>query len=191
MKWMTAALGVLLATGAAFADREFEYPATGKITGKRYYCGSGRPHTGGPSLDISADCYRCIYASRGGTAYYNGGCGSSCSSYGGGKDCNGGAGNYISIYHNNGYKSRYLHGLAGTQRTGSVTDSQRILKMGATGLAGGVHVHFDLWRNGTKLAAWLDSVPPCYSTVYAGNHIPYNFPDLSEGNNTHGLYGCN
>jgi len=181
-------IGFFIILGAGLASaQDFEYGASGRITGKARYCGSGRPHAGGPSLDINNGCGTCIYAARGGTAYYYGGCRNFCSN---GDGCNGAAGNYVQIYHTAGYKTRYLHGLAGTQVTGTVSESRKILKMGSTGGSGASHLHQDIWRNGTRLTAWLNSVPPCYSTVTRGYNIPYNFPSISAPANN-SPWGCN
>jgi murein DD-endopeptidase MepM/ murein hydrolase activator NlpD len=65
----------------------------------------------------------------------------------------GGYGNVIDIRHSNGYVSRYGHlsKFARGIRTGArVTKSQEIGFVGATGLATGPHLHFEMLVNGTQ-----------------------------------------
>lgn len=193
MKLRQAALIVVAVAAAAMAGgpgagaQDFEYPVSGTITGKYYYCGSGGLHQ---ALDIAGSCGSCVYASRGGTSYFYGGCGTSCGNNLG-STCNGGAGNYIRINHASGYSTRYLHGLAGTGVAGSVADSRKVLKRGSTGNSSGPHVHFDIWRYGTRQTAWLSYAAACYSWVNAGSNIPYNFAGIAAPSPDYGPHGCN
>lgn len=67
----------------------------------------------------------------------------------------GGAGNMVTIRHNNGYESSYLHlsAIAGGMRVGArVTQGEVVGRVGATGLATGPHLDYRLKRNG----AWVN-----------------------------------
>lgn len=94
------------------------------------------------SIGVSGDA---IYACYDGTvveAYNNG-------------QWNGGAGNYVTIYHGDGLYTRYLH-LSGVfvspQQTVSKGDTIGV--MGTTGDSSGVHLHFDVRLNGVYVNPW-------------------------------------
>ena len=61
-------------------------------------------------------------------------------------------GNHIWIQHADGYVSRYYH-----LRSANVSEGQQVSQgqvigiKGNTGASTGEHLHFELWRNGTKL----------------------------------------
>ena len=77
------------------------------------------------------------------------------------------AGNYISIKHDNGDVSRYMHlKEKSTLKVGqTVKKGEYIGLMGDTGNARGNHLHFDLTRNGVKLN------PIDYLYVYSGQIV--------------------
>lgn len=58
-------------------------------------------------------------------------------------------GNVIEIDHGNGYMTRYAHNSKLTLKAGSLVRSgDEIAKAGSTGRSTGVHVHFEVWKNG-------------------------------------------
>ncbi len=63
-----------------------------------------------------------------------------------------GYGNYITIDHQNGYKTRYAHNSEILVKKGdSVKKGQVIAKSGSTGNSTGPHLHFEVLLNGTKV----------------------------------------
>ena len=60
----------------------------------------------------------------------------------GDRRCNGGYGNEVILYHDNGYFTRYSHLGNVTVRSGPVTPQTPLGEMGATGNSYGVHLHF-------------------------------------------------
>ena len=65
---------------------------------------------------------------------------------------NRGYGNCVILYHGNGMTTLYGHCSARLVREGqSVTQGQEIARVGATGLATGPHLHFEVRRNGTPV----------------------------------------
>ena len=63
-----------------------------------------------------------------------------------------GYGNYITIDHQNGYKTRYAHNSQILVHKGdTVTKGQVIAKSGSTGNSTGPHLHFEIHLNGTKV----------------------------------------
>ncbi|MDX1568954.1 MAG: M23 family metallopeptidase [Xanthomonadales bacterium] len=61
-------------------------------------------------------------------------------------------GNMIDIDHGNGYVTRYAHNEENLVKLGDrVRAGDRIAKMGATGRATGVHVHFEVWYEGRRI----------------------------------------
>lgn len=79
---------------------------------------------------------------------------------------NGGYGNLVVVRHPGGYVTRYAHlsRFAPGTRTGRrVKEGDVIGYVGATGLATGPHLHYELWRNGQALdprTAKLPAAPP-------------------------------
>ncbi|RCW64528.1 M23 family metallopeptidase [Saliterribacillus persicus] len=62
---------------------------------------------------------------------------------------NGGYGNQIVIDHNNGYRSSYSHLASISVSAGqSVERGQKIGVMGTTGRSTGIHLHFEIYKNG-------------------------------------------
>lgn len=62
----------------------------------------------------------------------------------------GGYGNKVVINHNNGYKTIYAHLKSVSVNAGqTVRKGQSIGKMGTTGHSTGVHLHFELYKNGS------------------------------------------
>lgn len=60
-----------------------------------------------------------------------------------------GYGNVVDIDHGNGYMTRYAHNDVNLVQVGDpVRAGEVIARMGATGRATGVHVHFEVWLNG-------------------------------------------
>lgn len=67
-------------------------------------------------------------------------------------DIGGGYGNLVKIDHGNGFVSLYAHLAAYAVRGGQkVVKGQRIGTMGTTGLSTGVHLHFELHKNGSPI----------------------------------------
>jgi len=63
-----------------------------------------------------------------------------------------GYGNVVEIDHGNGYMTRYGHNDKNIVQAGDpVKAGEVISKMGRTGRATGVHVHFEVWLNGRLL----------------------------------------
>ncbi|MBQ3405427.1 MAG: peptidoglycan DD-metalloendopeptidase family protein, partial [Oscillospiraceae bacterium] len=93
-----------------------------------------RLHAG---VDIGASYGTDIYAADSGTVV--------TSKYGGGY------GNYVVIYHGNGYSTLYGHMSAILCHSGQyVTQDSRIGKVGSTGLSTGPHLHFTVFKNGKQ-----------------------------------------
>lgn len=60
-------------------------------------------------------------------------------------------GNYLMIDHGGGIITLYQHGKDGTKRVSvgeKVTKGQTIMGVGNTGISGGNHLHFEVWKNG-------------------------------------------
>jgi murein DD-endopeptidase MepM/ murein hydrolase activator NlpD len=111
---------------------DFAWPtAGGSITSKLGYRW-GSYHKG---IDIAGVSNRSIYAADNGTVVSAG--------------WNGGYGNQVIINHNNGYRTSYSHLSSINVRVGqTVQRGQSIGVMGTTGNSTGVHLHFELYKNG-------------------------------------------
>lgn len=94
--------------------------------------GYAKMHNG---VDLSAPSGTPIYATRSGVVSYSG--------------YNGSAGNYVTINHQDGYKSRYMHMTHYVVSTGQwVSAGQVIGYCGSTGASTGPHLHFEIEYNG-------------------------------------------
>ncbi len=63
-----------------------------------------------------------------------------------------GYGNLVEIDHGNGLRTRYAHNKSNTVNVGDVvTRGQLIALMGSTGRSTGVHVHYEVLRNGQRV----------------------------------------
>lgn len=68
---------------------------------------------------------------------------------------NGGAGKYVKIDHQNGYKTTYMHmAKVYVSKGDTVTKGQVIGVMGTTGSSTGVHLHFAVEKNGQVISPW-------------------------------------
>ncbi len=97
--------------------------------------GASTNHKG---IDIRAGYGAPIYAADSGTVLIS----QKVSSYG----------NYITIGHGNGYTTLYGHMSRRLVSAGdTVTQGQLIGYAGATGVANAPHLHFEIWKNGTRV----------------------------------------
>jgi murein DD-endopeptidase MepM/ murein hydrolase activator NlpD len=114
----------------------FTWPIIGPISS---YFGPGHPL--GIDIDLYGRAGAPIVAARGGTVAFAGG--NPCCSYG----------YYVDIDHGDGYKTRYAHFQAPPPvRIGQrVEQGQVVGYAGTTGLSTGVHLHFEVLRNGTPV----------------------------------------
>ena len=114
---------------------ERTHPTTGsKYDGKKHF------HKG---IDIAYNKNDSIGAFMGGQVVYAG-------------NRNDGYGNTVEIKDKNGAIHKYHHGnsipqaiLDAYKTGGSVADGQEIMKAGATGIATGVHLDYEVWKNGS------------------------------------------
>ena len=61
-------------------------------------------------------------------------------------------GNYTRIKHDNGYETLYAHCSEILVKKGQeVMQGSTIAKVGNTGASVGVHLHFELWKNGKPI----------------------------------------
>jgi len=107
------------------------------------FCPGRHVHTG---IDLAAPSGTDVHSATGGTAYV-------------GMDPNG-AGNYVVVVFDANTRIYYCHLSQFLVRSGeSVSPDQVIGLVGATGLATGPHVHFEVQVDGTSVdpAAWLGS----------------------------------
>ncbi len=110
----------------------FRWPAAGGFITSHVGYRWGSYHKG---IDIAGVGNRSIYAADNGTVTYAG--------------WDGGYGNRIVINHNNGYKTTYSHLSSIDVHVGqTVQQGQVIGVMGSTGNSTGVHLHFELYKNG-------------------------------------------
>lgn len=113
----------------------FKWPADGGYVssqmGKRW----GRVHQG---IDIARPSTRSIFASDNGVVTDVG--------------YHGTYGNRIIITHNNGYKTLYAHLSSTDVKVGqTVPQGSKIGVMGSTGRSTGVHLHFEVFKNGSNI----------------------------------------
>ncbi len=72
----------------------------------------------------------------------------------------GGAGNYLVIRHNNGYKTRYMHLSKSLVKEGDrVTMGQKIALSGNTGRSTGPHLHYEIMVNNRQVDAMRVKLP--------------------------------
>jgi murein DD-endopeptidase MepM/ murein hydrolase activator NlpD len=111
----------------------FRWPTAGGFITSHVGWRWGAYHKG---IDIAGVGNRSIYAADNGTVTFAG--------------WDGGYGNRIVINHNNGYKTTYSHLSSINVRVGqTVQQGQVIGIMGSTGDSTGVHLHFELYKNGS------------------------------------------
>ena len=113
----------------------FKWPADGGYVssqmGKRW----GRVHQG---IDIARPSTRSIFAADNGVVTNVG--------------YHGTYGNRIIISHNNGYKTLYAHLSSTNVKVGqTVPKGTKIGVMGSTGRSTGVHLHFEVFKNGSNI----------------------------------------
>ena len=115
-------------------DGQFSWPTYGGYVSSKMGYRWGRMHTG---IDIARPSDRTIKASDNGTVesvVY----------------ANRGKGNYVIINHNNGFKTLYAHlSSISVKRGQTVQQNQKIGVMGSTGNSTGVHLHFEVIKNGS------------------------------------------
>jgi murein DD-endopeptidase MepM/ murein hydrolase activator NlpD len=111
----------------------FIWPITGPLSS--YF---GPRHPLGIDIDLYGRAGTPIVAARGGTVKFAGG--NPCCSYG----------YYVDIDHGDGYMTRYAHFRAAPPvRIGQrVEQGQVVGYAGTTGYSTGVHLHFEIHRNG-------------------------------------------
>ena len=115
-----------------FGTGDFVWPAVGGYISSKMGERWGRQHQG---IDIARPTNRDILASDGGIVTIA----TAHSTYG----------NYIKIDHQNGYETIYAHLSAFKVRVGEkVGRGQRIGTMGSTGRSTGMHLHFEVYKNG-------------------------------------------
>ena len=112
---------------------EFGWPAVGGIITSYQGTRWGRYHKG---IDISGVSDRSILAANGGTVIVAG--------------WHDDYGNYVKIDHGNGYTTLYGHMASLNVSTGqSVSKGTKIGVMGSTGRSTGMHLHFEVHKNGS------------------------------------------
>lgn len=113
---------------------DFHWPAVGGYISSHVGERWGKLHKG---IDIAGVSNRSILAADNGTVVSAGW-------------DNGGYGNKVVIDHNNGYRSIYAHLASIKVSAGQVVESgQKIGVMGTTGSSTGIHLHFELYKNGS------------------------------------------
>ena len=114
------------------------WPAYGPITSEFGYRDIGMGSSYHRGMDIGLSYKAPICAADGGTVIFSGW----YSDYG----------NYVEIRHDNGEITGYAHNTENLVAVGDkVAQGDIIAKAGATGLADGVHVHFELWKGGVRV----------------------------------------
>ncbi|MDQ0339305.1 murein DD-endopeptidase MepM/ murein hydrolase activator NlpD [Caldalkalibacillus uzonensis] len=115
---------------------QFTWPARGGRITSGFGMRWGRPHNG---IDIAGVSDRTIVAADNGTVVKAGW-------------HSGGYGNTVIINHNNGYRTLYAHLASVNVRPGqTVQRGEAIGVMGSTGNSTGVHLHFEVHRNGAPV----------------------------------------
>lgn len=113
----------------------FQWPAVGGYVSSQMGSRWGRQHRG---IDIARPSNRSILASDNGVVVSAG--------------VDGSYGNRIIIDHKNGYRTLYAHLSSFDVKPGqTVTAGQKIGVMGSTGRSTGIHLHFEVTKNGTLL----------------------------------------
>lgn len=113
----------------------FGWPAVGGYVSSTMGYRWGRMHEG---IDIARPSNPSILASDNGTVIKTG--------------YNGGLGNHVVIRHNNGYETLYGHLSSIQVRSGQVVSKgQKLGNMGRTGNSTGVHLHFEVRKNGSLI----------------------------------------
>ena len=119
---------------ATMATGFFVKPTRGRLTSS-FGMRRGRRHTG---IDIAASRGTPIYAADAGRVSFSGRKGT--------------YGNLIIIDHENGYQTYYAHNNRNLVKRGQrVYKGQKIAEMGSTGRSTGVHLHFEVRKNGTPI----------------------------------------
>jgi murein DD-endopeptidase MepM/ murein hydrolase activator NlpD len=114
---------------------EFAWPAVGGYISSYMGTRWGSYHKG---IDIARPSNRAIKAADNGTITFAG--------------WSGGYGNRIIISHNNGYKTTYSHMSSLKVSVGqTVQRGQQIGVMGRTGNSTGIHLHFEVYKNGSLI----------------------------------------
>ncbi|GGK30220.1 hypothetical protein GCM10010965_23840 [Caldalkalibacillus thermarum] len=115
---------------------QFMWPARGGRITSGFGMRWGRPHNG---IDIAGVRDRTIVASDHGTVVKAGW-------------HSGGYGNTVVINHNNGYRTLYAHLASVNVRPGQTVERGEVIGvMGSTGNSTGIHLHFEIHRNGTPV----------------------------------------
>ncbi|HZK57527.1 MAG TPA: M23 family metallopeptidase [Clostridia bacterium] len=119
---------------ATMATGFFANPTRGRLTssfGMRW----GKQHTG---IDIASPRGTPIFAADAGKVSFSG--------------WKGTYGNLVIIDHENGYQTYYAHNNRNLVKQGQrVYKGQKIAEMGSTGRSTGVHLHFEVRKNGTPI----------------------------------------
>lgn len=111
---------------------QFAWPAVGGYISSKMGYRWGQMHKG---IDIARPSSRTIKAADNGTIVYAG--------------WDGGYGNKVVINHNNGLRTVYAHLSSISVRVGqTVSKGQKLGNMGSTGNSTGVHLHFEVYKNG-------------------------------------------
>ena len=133
--------------GETASTGTYIWPTYGNLSSKfgprRANVGS-RNHKG---IDITGTVGRSIFAADGGEVIFSG--------------RNGAFGNMVQILHDNGHMTIYAHCSETLVSVGErVSQGQKVALKGRTGVASGVHLHFELIINGVNVDPLL--------------HLPYN-----------------
>ena len=118
------------------ATNSFIWPITGPLSS--YF---GPSHPLGIDIDLYGRAGTPIVAAKGGTVSFAGG--NPCCSYG----------YYVDINHGDGYVTRYAHfqGPPPVKIGQRVEQGQVVGYAGTTGYSTGVHLHFEILRNGAPV----------------------------------------